>query len=282
MMAARQCRSFATTKPKHALSVLTDLAIRVSIPNALNDPFELSPKIDPSQFTLEMCENFLRRDFNIDEAYESEAAVRGFRDRETFNVWYLGEVPRRARRLYSNVSDNVEAVRRDFLDRFSKFWRIVCGSLVNDSILMWSHYAKDHTGIVLAFDTSKEPFSQLSEADVRQVNYSETKPNYIHSSDVDAFLKGMFDVASTKAMPWSYEKEIRLVLAANWPLLRDARFLPITPACITGVFLGCRASPTTRTVVHSVLSKPHFQRIRLMEAQLDPAEYALNFNQSNG
>jgi hypothetical protein len=271
---------FRYYKAEHALSVLNDLEIRTSIPNQLNDPFELSPKIDPSQFTLEMFETFLRRDFNINEAYELEASVRGLTDREAFKTWYLGEVAGRARRLFPNISNNVEMVRRNFLDHFSKHWRIVCGSLVNDSILMWSHYANKHTGVVLAFDTSKEPFSQLGESDVRRVTYSEKKPYYVHSSDVDCFLKGIFNVASTKAAPWSYEKEVRIVIAANWPLLRETRFLRITPACITGVILGCRASPTTQAAVRSALGRPHFQQIRLLEAHLDPAEYALNLNQS--
>jgi len=32
-------------RPEHALLVLLDLEIRASIPNTLNDPFELSPNI---------------------------------------------------------------------------------------------------------------------------------------------------------------------------------------------------------------------------------------------
>ena len=31
--------------------MLNDLELRTSIPNTLNDPFELSPNVDPSQFT---------------------------------------------------------------------------------------------------------------------------------------------------------------------------------------------------------------------------------------
>lgn len=271
---------FRYYRAEHALSVLTDLEIRTSIPNQLNDPFELSPKIDPSQFTLEMFERSLREDDSIDEAYHLEASVRGFTSREAFKAWYLREVPGRAQQLFPNIPDNVEIVRRDFLDQFSKYWRLVCGSLVNDSILMWSHYANNHTGVVLAFDTSEEPFSQVGESGVLQVTYSETKPYYVHSNDVDSFLKRIFNVASTKAASWSYEKEVRIVIAVNWPLLRDTRFLPITPGCITGVILGCRASPTTQAAVRSALGQPHFQQIRLLEAHLDPAEYALNLNQS--
>lgn len=87
---------FRYYKADHAFSVLNDLEIRTSIPNTLNDPFELSPNIDASQFTQEQCETFLRNDDSINDAYHREAAVRGFTSKEAFKRCYLKEVPRRA------------------------------------------------------------------------------------------------------------------------------------------------------------------------------------------
>jgi hypothetical protein len=86
-------------RPEHALLVLRDLEIRTSIPNTLNDPFELSPNIDATQFTQERCEAFLRQDHNVDMWYRMEGSDRGFSDKDEFKRWYLGDVPRRAAEL---------------------------------------------------------------------------------------------------------------------------------------------------------------------------------------
>jgi hypothetical protein len=71
-------RVFRYYKAEHGLKVLNDLEIRASIPNALNDPFELSPNIDPAQFTQRKCESFLRQEHEIDYWYERESVQRGF------------------------------------------------------------------------------------------------------------------------------------------------------------------------------------------------------------
>jgi hypothetical protein len=183
---------FRYYKAEHALSVLTDLAIRVSIPNALNDPFELSPNIDPAQFTQKRCENFLRQDYNVDMWYEREGRQRGYTNKKAFRRWYLKDLPRRAAALLPKVPDNVERVRRNFLDSFSQRWRMICASLVNDSILMWSHYSDNHTGVVIAFDTTQQPFSGINKACVLTVNYSDKKPDYYHFHKTPAFQKELF------------------------------------------------------------------------------------------
>ena len=109
---------------------------------------------------------------------------------------------------------------------------MICASLVNDSILMWSHYADNHTGVVLAFDTTQEPFSAINKACVLTVNYSDKKPDYYHFHKTPAFQKELFSVASTKASAWSYEREIRIMVPASPKVLRDMKFLPVMPGAI--------------------------------------------------
>jgi hypothetical protein len=267
---------FRYYRAEHALAVLNDLEIRTSIPNTLNDPFELSPNIDPSQFSQKRLEAFLRNDYNISDAYEREARERGFASKKIFKRWYLKDVPRRASQLLPKVPKNVEKVRQNFADTFSKHWRLICASLIADSILMWSHYAANHTGIVVELDTSELPFSQIDDA--LGVSYSETKPTYVHFNNPQEFLKAMFSVASTKAPDWKYEKEVRIVIAVC-DYLRDALYLAVTPACVTGIYLGCRASVEVKRQVCSALKREHFGHVRLMQAELDPAEYALRFKE---
>ena len=68
---------------------------------------------------------------------------------------------------------------------------------------MWSHYAANHTGLVLALDTAESPFSQIPKNCWLTVKYSDHKPDYVFSVKDREFSKKMFSVAGTKAKDWS-------------------------------------------------------------------------------
>ena len=269
---------FRYYKAEHGLSVLNNLEIRASIPSELNDPFELSPNIDAAQFGQRRLEVLLRQRHYIDRAYRLEGRKRGFGSKKQFKRWYLKDVARRAAERLPKVPENVEAVRRNFAERFGKYWRLVCASLVNDSVLMWSHYAANHTGVVLAFDTGQIPFSQIPDDCWLTVNYSNKKLDYVYSHKDREFRKKMFAVAATKASEWSYEKEIRIVVADT--AIRDGRFLPLTPKSIAAVYCGCRIAAANKKAVEAVLRASHFEHVELWLAILDESEYALNFEKS--
>jgi len=259
---------------EHARAVLKDLEIRTAIPNTLNDPFELSPNIDASQFTQKRCETFLRQDHNVEMWYQREGRQRGFTSKKVFKRWYLKDLPRRAAMLLPKVPTNVERVRRNFANDFSRNWRLICASRIADSILMWSHYAANHTGVVLEFETAEPPFSAIGKY-ILSVDYSEKKPDYVHWNREQDFQNELFAVATTKAAAWKYEQEIRIIIVASRTTLRETRYLPVTSGSITGVYLGCRISAIDRAAIRTALNRAHFQHVCLRQAELDQAEYAL-------
>jgi hypothetical protein len=85
----------------------------------------------------------------------------------------------------------------------------------------------------------------------------------------------MFAVAASKASEWSYEKEIRIILADS--SLRDCRFLELAPESIAAVYCGCRVSSADETAVRLALAAPHFKHVELWLAGLEEFEYALKF-----
>lgn len=77
-------------------------------------------------------------------------------------------------------------------------------------ILMWSHYAEGHTGMVLEFDSQHRFFNQPQPYDsytgrLHKVVYSPERP-----SDLLDDPKSVF---TTKAREWKYEREWRLILS---------------------------------------------------------------------
>jgi hypothetical protein len=261
---------------EYGIGVLRHLEIRTSIPSALNDPFELSPNIDAAKFTQKQCEAVLRQAHFIDDAYQREGLSRRFRNRKKFERWYLKNLRERAARLLPKVPRNVESVRQNFANMFSKYWRLVCASHVYDSVLMWSHYAANHTGLVIGFNTAQLPFSQIGEDCWLTVVYSPKKPEYLYDINERTFRKNMFAVAGTKAAEWSYEKEVRIVLATT--AIREERFLPLTAESIAGIYYGCRISQSDKNAFEEMLGQPHFRHIERRQAVLSDYEYRLRFD----
>jgi hypothetical protein len=140
---------------------------------------------------------------------------------------------------------------------------------------MWSHYAHNHTGLVLGFDTSQPPFSQIPNDCWLTVKYSDKKPNYIYSRKEREFRRKMFAVAGTKASDWSYEKEIRIVFADT--SIREGRFLSLTPESIAAVYCGCRISEADKTAVRAALKSSQLRHVELWLGTEDKSEYALRF-----
>ena len=265
---------FRYYKFDYGLLVLKDLEIRTSIPSELNDPFEIAPNIDPAQFNRPRLEAVLRQDRYIEDAYRKEGQRFGLTKKE-FRRLYLTDVSRRAAEALPRIPGNVERMRRDFANKFSKYWRLLCASEVHDSVLMWTHYADEHKGLVIGFDTTYPPFSQMPDDCWLKVTYSERKPDYLYSPHEDEFRQKMFATAAVKERGWSYEKEIRLVIGDK--ALREKRFLPITPESVMAVYCGCRMSVSDRETVQTVLSAAHFEHVDLWLAALEESEYALRF-----
>jgi hypothetical protein len=69
-------RIFRYYTAERGLEVLNKFEIRTSMPTELNDPFELSPNIDPTQFNGRRLEAILRQDFYIEKTYRSEGRQR--------------------------------------------------------------------------------------------------------------------------------------------------------------------------------------------------------------
>jgi hypothetical protein len=81
---------------------------------------------------------------------------------------------------------------------------VCCLSEVRDSVLMWSHYANEHKGICIGFDTSKSMF-QLA----FQIEYQDKFPIISRPSDSDNTLLKKYLL--TKSLCWAYEKEWRII-----------------------------------------------------------------------
>lgn len=137
------------------------------------------------------------------------------------------------------------------------------------STLMWSHYAQDHCGVALEFDTAKwiaeMPYMN---GQFHPVTYSEVRIKWeLTRADFD---QAQFFNATilTKDICWKSEEEWRIITKTPGPLK-----FPVS--ALTGIIFGCLASDTTKARLRNICSR--FSSVTLYQAKMKTQEFGLDF-----
>jgi hypothetical protein len=162
---------------------ILDGSIRFSQPSAFNDPFEFLPEIVMPDGEPE------RR---ISLAFDIMAK------RRHPPVGDVGEVLDQHR--------SSDATARSIVEELNRVIGVFCLSRVNDSLLMWSHYADQYAGAVVEFDGSHEFFA--GQIDVEYRPQRPRKHVSVFSGAVEPVPVAELCVKSDQ---WKYEREVRIV-----------------------------------------------------------------------
>jgi hypothetical protein len=121
---------------------------------------------------------------------------------------------------------------------------IFCLSERVDSVLMWSHYANNHTGIALRFEPMADVRAGLMP--LLKVRYQEDRPtiSYFNSNVAIDFT----DALATKALFWEYEREWRKIVAEG-----AGNFAQFDPSLVTGLVFGVNCPQDLRDQVLELL-----------------------------
>lgn len=166
----------------------------------MNDPFECRPWFTFNG-TADQIVVFMVREIYKRERISLEDALA-----RAHKVYVSGvhKDPRYFDRLAEGVADTLSNIG------------MYCLSETNSNILMWSHYAKDHTGYCLEFEaTSRTPVFGTAQ----KVNYSENYPAMDYfTTPLDAQVDLLF---FTKYLDWRCEREWRINDHMSGPGLKD-------------------------------------------------------------
>lgn len=149
---------------------------------------------------------------------------------------------------------------------------ILCLTPVCDDFTMWTHYAKNHTGICIQFrvrDVSEEEHLNFIAA-AHAIEYADRCPmiNIVRDETVDIVRKAFL----TKSTPFRYEREWRIVRMNQSPGLKS-----IPKGIVDAVILGCQIDPAVRERVVNACAK-YEGDVEIMQATLDPETYGLTMN----
>ena len=260
-----------------ALAVLSNQTLRWSTPEILNDPFDMN-------FNLHIDVDFSRvKQLVLDQSYndhfgESPAppgnalgaliaiARRGFASkgismtREEFDANFESAIDESLTKISPGV-DVAAAEVRPMLRQT----KVLCLTAHPDNMLMWSHYAQQHSGVVIRLETIPELNSPYSMA--REVIYAPSMPRWMDEQGLADLLSGrsqsnpeelLAKLIYTKSHHWSYEAEWRV--GAGFGRDRAAPFedLKFGAAELESMIFGCRIADEQR------------ERLRIVARRVNP------------
>jgi hypothetical protein len=143
---------------------------------------------------------------------------------------------------------------------------IVSFSRKPDDLLMFSYYAKDHTGYCLKYRRLKENILSLA----REIKYEPSYPKFsVYEFPVGKIGPLGDKVLLTKAKCWDHEDEWRISIAdyAN-------RAVKSPHSILAGIILGCKMTPEEREKI-IVLNNRREKPVEVFQARKKKFEFAL-------
>jgi hypothetical protein len=131
---------------------------------------------------------------------------------------------------------------------------------------MWSHYARNHTGVCLEFLVDDALFGHALKVDYLE-NYPSFTPQDANIDPTSMIL--------AKAKDWAYEEEYRLIgtpKLPGTPIHLDGPFLHLPPGSLNAIIIGCEAK---REAIEKVIKK-FSPKLAIKYTKRDPNKYKLD------
>lgn len=263
------------------IDVIEKNMIRFTQYGDFNDPFELNPNID-TLAEEEEIKNLVGKNFAklIEEEYDKNPIIGAFISKENF-IHLARNKEESIKNLVVDIEPHIANLLPNMLQQTTNS---LLGALslseICDHELMWSHYADEHKGYIIGFDSSHSFFNQKKSPEdelrhLRKIEYRKSPPviNLMKTNASELFF--------VKSSKWEYEVEWRMLL----PLSDSRKVLDKEPypihlfkfpiQAIKTIILGARISDKNRESIKSILKKDEFSQIKLFQAYLDSSSYGI-------
>lgn len=235
------------TLNKHTERIFTHNEIYFPSPDKFNDPFDSKIRLIPKGTRQQ------ERSFFLEELRK-----------------LYPNAPRRELQGRAKEISKSPELKRQYIERLNKLGTshitelgVLSLTENKENILMWAHYAAQHTGFCLEFDAYNLFFARAL-----PVGYDVSLPtlNLIQRHQREDIV----DMLLTKAKDWEYEQEWRIVDHENGPGVQS-----FPEEALTGVILGCRMQDGCKNRIRDWCSKRQ-PRPTLYQAREKETEFGLN------
>lgn len=239
--------------PFDRVDVIEHLGIRFSPPQSLNDPFEELCLID-MQTEKNKLEAIMLSE--LEDEWEKDGTEQTEENRGQLEACKHGMLDE------LNTKFDPSNFGRELFSHVSKNLGILSLSRTEKSLLMWSHYASEGRGFVIALDEEHSFFNEPDQVGnitkPQAVKYSSNRLK-IKLNDPKMYQKLFLE----KPLEWSYEEEERIFrhfLCKQGSVGKDQYGQEIVLSClppetIKGVYLGYRVAEETEQDIFSALHK---------------------------
>ncbi len=261
---------------KDNFDFLSHFMLRYTPHESFNDPFENAPS-EPEKVDC----------LGKDKAIALHAAMR---DVSTYSKDLVDET------LANKFQkDAIVLTFQDYQERLGT----VCLSETHDNLLMWAHYASEHRGFAIEFDSTyffefaDDPL-KTSLFNVDRVSYREMRVADRPDNHWDYYHGTPHEIATTKSTHWSHEQEWRMQRPLNNAdrvakddrnegYKRDAsnhliHLFSVPKQYILKVIIGARASRENLDLIGSKLAgDDDLAHVKLKLSVPDPVNFCLRF-----
>jgi len=248
-----------------AVKFLENWCIAFQQPNQFNDPFDCLP-------------NFARTDGEERKEAIKKLAQRFF---EYGNHSTMEEALRHGEYFFDWQEKSDAGEARMYIPGGLFF--VSCFSRTETNLLMWSHYAAKHCGIVVEFDRAAPILEKL-----RPVIYSQKRPSF-GASKAMASLSKIQDFFYVKSIDWAYEQEERIVLnradadafqeqCGHPEISSKIKLARIDKPFVKSIFFSGYFLRKYSDKVNSLKLDPDATDIRIFSSVVDTEEYKIKSN----
>lgn len=269
-------------KPDYIDNILKNRTLKFSKPSQFNDPFEALPYVEGG-FSKEFIKTLFSV-LSIDELYNN--FVDSFKDeksKETFQKLReeLKQGEQNIKKWYDAFrANNEEDLSQSFKEVWSNNVGILSLSESSDSLTMWAHYAEDHKGFVIGFnsDTFITDKNQIL-IKPRKVSYSCGRPKFnlieLGETERERYSKWRKNFYYIKSKDWAYENEWRQInkLETANSLIDDNHLFNIRKDSINCVIIGCKMEDNNK---EKIITYSKELGIELFQMRINKTMYCLD------
>lgn len=280
---------FKYVEPETAKIILKNQTLRWSAPSRFNDPFDVQFDLHVQYDRAKIVEEALdemwaiyaeKKQFVVANALGAVLKMLSLRPNVISRDEFVGHLRLGLEGSLKKLEETLPSLHSTLRKHLSPI-QLLCLSQTHDNLLMWSHYAQKHAGVVLRLSCPGDENSPLLMA--REVQYRKEMPLLFDHSRLLKYLTGqatlnaetMMDAALlTKADDWAYEQEWRVVYHGREPVaFSDDNF---APRQFTAVYFGCRITEQDQKEIESLALAAN-PNIEMFNARKSDREFALAF-----
>jgi hypothetical protein len=193
--------------------ILQSKNLKLTNPNDFNDPFDCN--IPTIEYDINRISKKVKKIFLKTQAKDKYISKKNWNKLFESNL------------LKDDLLEDFKSIKKDW-NKYIGFYRILSLTTNNNNILMWSHYADSHKGVVLGFNFNNNKIKQVKYDNKNNIKikkfldemfldmFNELKidinTKYNEDKFINKFISHLHLYFFIKNEVWNYENEYRLVL----------------------------------------------------------------------